>query len=70
MAVARLSRVTLETPRSELGTVLARVLRFGTFHPTKREGTVQDVGILLLGSRHRRSTPRPVSCSGGEASGP
>lgn len=51
MAVARLSRVTLGAPRGEIGTVLARVIEFGAFHPSRREGMVQDIGILLLASR-------------------
>lgn len=51
MAVARLSRVTLGAPRGEIGTVLARVIEFGAFHPSRREGMVQDIGIMLLASR-------------------
>ncbi len=51
MAVARLSRVTLEAPRNELGVLLARLMEFGTFHPSRREGMEQDMWMLLLGSR-------------------
>ncbi len=51
MAVARLSRVTVEAPQGELGAALARVIEFGTFNPARREGMVQDVKILLLASR-------------------
>ncbi len=51
MAVARLARVTLEAPRPELGILLAKVIRFAEFHPSKREGMVQDIGLLLLASK-------------------
>ena len=51
MAVARLSRVTLEAPAGEIGTVLARVIGFGAFHPSRSAGMVQDIRILLLASR-------------------
>ena len=51
MAVARLARVTLEAPRAEIGILLAKVIQFTEFHPSKKDGMVQDIGILLLGSR-------------------
>jgi V/A-type H+-transporting ATPase subunit I len=51
LAVARLVRVTLEAPREELGALLGKVIGFGMFHPSKREGMVQDIGILLLSSK-------------------
>lgn len=51
MAVARLVRVTLEAPEAEVGRLLAKVIGFAEFHPSRREGMVQDIGLLLLGSR-------------------
>ena len=51
MAVARLVRVTMEAPRAEVGRMLARVIGFTEFHPSRREGMVQDIGLLLLASR-------------------
>jgi vacuolar-type H+-ATPase subunit I/STV1 len=51
LAVARLARVTLEAPREELGVLLGRVIGFGVFHPSKKEGMVQDIEILLLNSK-------------------
>ena len=51
MAVARLARVTLEAPRDEIGVLLANVIGFTEFHPSKKDGMVQDFGLLLLGSR-------------------
>ena len=51
MAVARLVRVTLEAPRAEVGRLLAKVIRFTVFHPSRKEGMVQDIGVLLIGSK-------------------
>lgn len=51
MAVARLVRVTLEAPQAELGVLVAKVIRFTEFHPSRKEGMVQDIGLLLLASR-------------------
>ncbi|MDA4131542.1 MAG: hypothetical protein OK454_00245, partial [Thaumarchaeota archaeon] len=51
MAVARLARVTLEAPRAELGILLAKVIQLTEFHPSKKDCMVQDIGLLLLGSR-------------------
>ena len=51
MAVARLVRVTLEAPGAEVGRLLAKVIGFTEFHPSRKEGMVQDIGLLLLGSR-------------------
>ena len=51
MAVARLVRVTLEAPRSGVGLLLAKVIKFTVFHPSRKEGMVQDIGLLLLGSK-------------------
>ena len=51
MAIARLTRVTVEAPPEQLGAMLARLLAFGRFHPSRREGLVQDIRLLLLGSR-------------------
>lgn len=44
-------RVTLEAPKAEMGVLLAKVIRFASFHPSKREGMVQDIGTLLMASR-------------------
>jgi V/A-type H+-transporting ATPase subunit I len=41
----------LEAPRAELGVLLAKVIQFTEFHPSRKEGMVQDTGLLLLGSR-------------------
>jgi len=51
LAVARLARVTLEAPKAELGVLVAKTIKFTEFHPSRREGMVQDIGLLLLGSR-------------------
>jgi V/A-type H+-transporting ATPase subunit I len=51
LAVARLVRVTLEAPREEIGVLLGKVIEFSAFHPSKSEGMVQDIGILMLGSK-------------------
>jgi V/A-type H+-transporting ATPase subunit I len=51
LAVARLARVTLEAPREELGVLLGKLIGFGTFHPSKKEGMVQDIEILVLNSK-------------------
>ena len=51
MPVAGLSIVQLRLKRSELGTILAELISFKDFHPSKRDGLIQDVGILLLSSR-------------------
>ena len=51
MAVARLVKVTLEASGDELGALLGKLIGFGMLHPSRREGMVQDIGILLLGSK-------------------
>jgi vacuolar-type H+-ATPase subunit I/STV1 len=51
LAVARLVRVSLEASKADVGVLLEKVIRFGEFHPSKKEGMVQDIGILLLASR-------------------
>ncbi len=51
MAVARLVRVTLEAPRSEVGRLVAKVIKFTTFHPARKEGMVQDIELLMMGSK-------------------
>jgi vacuolar-type H+-ATPase subunit I/STV1 len=51
LAVARLVRVGLEASRAETGVLLAKVIEFSEFHPSKEEGMVQDIGILLLASK-------------------
>jgi vacuolar-type H+-ATPase subunit I/STV1 len=51
LAVARLVRVRLEAPEGQVDTLLARVIEFTAFHPSKSAGMVQDIRILLLASR-------------------
>jgi vacuolar-type H+-ATPase subunit I/STV1 len=51
LAVARLIRVTLEAPRAEVGVLLAKVIQFTEFHPSRKEGMVQDIGLLILASK-------------------
>jgi len=51
LAVARLVRVTVEAPRAEVGRLLAMVIGFAEFHPSRKDGMVQDIGLLLLGSK-------------------
>jgi len=51
LAVARLVRVTVEAPRAEVGRLLAEVIGFGEFHPSRKDGMVQDIELLLLGSK-------------------
>ncbi len=51
MAVARLVRVTLEAPKSEAGRLMAKVIKFIAFHPSRKGGMVQDIGLLLTGSK-------------------
>ncbi|MGH9917768.1 MAG: V-type ATPase 116kDa subunit family protein [Nitrososphaerales archaeon] len=43
--------MTLQAPRPDIDFLLAKVIRFTEFHPSKREGMVQDIGILLLASK-------------------
>ncbi len=50
MAVARLVRARLEAPRTEVGVMLAKLIKFTEFHPSRSKGMVQDIGILLLAS--------------------
>jgi V/A-type H+/Na+-transporting ATPase subunit I len=50
MPVASLSIVQIRTKRHELGSILAKLINFENFHPSKREGLTQDVGILLVSS--------------------
>lgn len=51
MAVAKLARVTVRAAPEELGALVARLLEFGRFHPSRREGLVQEIHLVLLGSR-------------------
>jgi V/A-type H+-transporting ATPase subunit I len=41
----------VESHKEELGVILGRVIGFGVFHPSKREGMVQDIEILLMNSK-------------------
>lgn len=60
MAIARLLRVTLEAPRPEVGVMLGRLLEFSEFHPARKDGMVQDIGLLLLESRAQEIYSRAV----------
>jgi V/A-type H+-transporting ATPase subunit I len=51
MAVVPLTRVSLVCPRSELGVMLARLCETGMFHPSDRQGLVQDTQLVILSSR-------------------
>ena len=51
MAVARLTRVRVATDTPGLGRLVASLVGFGRFHPSKREGLVQDIRVLLWASR-------------------
>ncbi|HYK92427.1 MAG TPA: V-type ATPase 116kDa subunit family protein [Thermoplasmata archaeon] len=51
MAVARLTKVTVRAPPAELGVLIARLIEFERFHPSRREGLLQDISIVLLSSR-------------------
>jgi V/A-type H+-transporting ATPase subunit I len=51
VAIAKLSRVIVACPRSELHILLTRLCQFGLFHPSGREGLVEDVELLQLSSR-------------------
>ncbi|HZY92083.1 MAG TPA: V-type ATPase 116kDa subunit family protein [Thermoplasmata archaeon] len=51
MAVARLTRVTVGSDPADLGALVARLIEFGMFHPSRREGLVQDISLVLLASR-------------------
>jgi vacuolar-type H+-ATPase subunit I/STV1 len=52
MPVAGLSIVQIRTKRHELGIILAKLVDFQNFHPSKRQGLTQDVGILLVSSHY------------------
>ena len=51
MAVAKLTRVVVRSPPSGLGALLAHLIAFGKFHPSRREGMSQDITVILLTSR-------------------
>ncbi|MBI2184962.1 MAG: hypothetical protein HYU39_08405 [Thaumarchaeota archaeon] len=51
MAIAKLSRAVLVFPRSELGTRLTELCGFAWFHPSEREGLVDDPFLLIKSSR-------------------
>jgi vacuolar-type H+-ATPase subunit I/STV1 len=52
LPVANLSIVQIRTKRHELGTILAKLINYRNFHPSKRQGLTQDVGILLVSSHY------------------
>jgi vacuolar-type H+-ATPase subunit I/STV1 len=51
MAVARLSRATLKSPRRELGVMLLKLVEFGEFHIIRGKECIQDIDVLVLCSR-------------------
>src|SRR3972149_6903821 len=51
MAIAKLCRVVLASPKSDSGALLAKLCEFSFFHPSDREGLVEDPHLLLLVSR-------------------
>jgi V/A-type H+/Na+-transporting ATPase subunit I len=51
LAVARLSKVILKVDRKQFTTVLLKLMQFGEFHPSKTDGYVQDIGLLILVSK-------------------
>lgn len=71
MAIARLSRVVLITPRSELGVFLAKLSETGLFHPSDRSGLVQDTELVLLSSKaHAVYSDANLLLRGSTPSGP
>jgi V/A-type H+/Na+-transporting ATPase subunit I len=69
LAIARLSRVAFLSSRSEVGALLAELLAFGQFHPSRREGLVQDIDLLLLGSRAQSVSSEARELLGGRPPG-
>ena len=51
MPVARLTRVRVAVRPSTLGRLVATLLSYARFHPSHREGMVQEIRIVLWGSR-------------------
>ncbi|MDE1857545.1 MAG: hypothetical protein KGI26_00560 [Thaumarchaeota archaeon] len=51
MAVVPLTQVALICPRSELDVMLAKLCETGMFHPSDRQGLVQDTQLVLLSSK-------------------
>ena len=51
MAVARLSKATVRAPKDELNVMLLKLMDYGQFHPIKNKDFVQDIDLLILGSR-------------------
>ena len=51
MTVAALTKVTVKSAPRDLGVLVARLIEFGKFHPSRREGLVQDISLVLLTSR-------------------
>ncbi len=51
MAIAKLCRVVLASPKSDSGVLLAKLCEFSFFHPSDREGLVEDPQLLFLVSR-------------------
>ena len=43
--------VTLQASSDDVGVLLAKVIQFTAFHPSKKEGMVQDIGLLLFASK-------------------
>lgn len=51
MAVAPLSRVRVRSDLEGLGALVGALIGFGRFHPSRREGLVQDIRLVLWASR-------------------
>ncbi|HKT22492.1 MAG TPA: V-type ATPase 116kDa subunit family protein, partial [Nitrososphaerales archaeon] len=51
MAVVPLTQVSLICPRSEVDVMLARLCETAMFHPSDRQGLVQDTQLVLLSSK-------------------
>ena len=51
MAIARLSKATLNCADNELGILTLGLMQFGQFHPIKASNSVQSMTLLILGSR-------------------
>jgi len=51
MAIAKLCRVVLASPKSDSGVMIAKLCKYSFFHPSNRDGLVEDPNLLLLLSR-------------------
>ena len=51
MAIAKLSRVVLVSPKSDSGVMLAKLCKYSFFHPSDRDGLAEEPTLLLQLSR-------------------